>query len=88
MAAADDKIRFADIADELGLEGDEADEFIGAAMLKKGYRAVTDWMDPEPEAPARQPAGGLFRPSGGTGNAPVKRTAPQATPPRRASGQY
>lgn len=87
MPAADDKIRFTEIADELGLEGEEADEFIGTAMLKKGYKAVTDWMDPEPETP-EAPNTRLFRAQTGGVRPPVKRVAGPASPVKASGGQY
>lgn len=83
MAAAEDKIRFDALADEMGLEGEDKAEFIGWSMMKKGYQSITDWIDPEPEAPTRQQGNTPWSRS----SQPVKRGAP-AAPQRQASGQY
>lgn len=90
MAAAEDKVRFSEIAEELGLTGDEHDEFVGTAMLKKGYKAVTDWMDPEPETPEAPASGGFFRPGTQSAKPPVKRVASPVAPAaaQRSGGQY
>lgn len=49
MAAEDDYKRFSEIAQELGLEDKDHDNFINSAMKRKGYKPVMSWTDPEPE---------------------------------------
>lgn len=85
MGAAEDKTRFSDIADELGMSGEEKDHYVGEHMLRKGYKAVTDWLDPDPE-PTTPPAGSFFSTPGGN-RPPAKKVAAPATPPARR-GQY
>lgn len=90
MSAAEDKIRFSELADEMGLDGDDKDDFIGWSMMKKGYQAVTDWMDPEPVAEPPKAGNSPWSRSVPAGNStPVKRVAAPIVPARRASGgQY
>lgn len=46
----EDTAKYNGIADELGLEGDEREDFIGSAMKRLGYVARSVWNEPEPEA--------------------------------------
>lgn len=86
MPAEEDKIRFSDLADELGLEGEEKDNYIGEHMMRKGYRAVRDWLDPEPQTGQAQ--GGQFFNGPQRTTPPRKATAPNVPPAKRAGGQY
>lgn len=49
MPAEDDFGRFSELADELELDGEERDNYIGMHMSKKGYKPVTSWADPDPD---------------------------------------
>jgi len=58
VPAEDDYAKYSEIAAELELDEEEADDFITTAMTKRGYKPVKSWSDPEPEpeqkrAPAR-----------------------------------
>ena len=50
MPAEEDYGKFSTIAEELGLEDDEKDDFIDSAMARKGYKPQRIWTDPEPES--------------------------------------
>lgn len=49
MPAEDDFERFSGLAEELGFEGDDHSNWVNKAMERKGYKAVMNWADPEPE---------------------------------------
>ena len=38
------------IAEDLGLEDDEAEGFINSSMERKGFKKTFTWADPEPES--------------------------------------
>jgi hypothetical protein len=49
MGAQEDYARFSELAEELGFEEKEHENFVNKAMAKKGYKPVMNWTDPEPE---------------------------------------
>lgn len=49
MPAEEDFQRFSELAEEIGLDEKDRDEFIGFFMTRKGYRAIPTWTDGEPE---------------------------------------
>lgn len=45
MGAAEDHEFLQEFAENFGLDEQETEEFIGWAMLKKGYKRIASWMD-------------------------------------------
>lgn len=85
MSAQEDHDRFRGIAEELGLEDDEADSFVKSSMLRKGYKAITQWADDDSDG--KGAGGGDFF----SGKRQTKSQRPQAgkRPADRGAGwQY
>lgn len=49
MPAKEDHERFTSLAEELGIEDDDRENFISSAMERKGYKKRTAWDDPDPD---------------------------------------
>jgi hypothetical protein len=47
MSAKDDFDLFASVAEMLGLDEDESENFVGSAMRRRGHRPAINWMDSE-----------------------------------------
>ena len=45
MGAQEDHEFLQEFAENFGLDEQETEEFIGWAMLKKGYKRIASWMD-------------------------------------------
>jgi hypothetical protein len=55
------------MADELGLDGDERDQYVGFHMEKKGYTRTTAWNPPEQQGGKQGGQGGGLFGGGGSG---------------------
>lgn len=49
MGVEDDHKRFSEFAAEIGLEGDDAENFVNSSMKRKGYKPRMAWDEPEPQ---------------------------------------
>lgn len=76
MSAQEDYDTFSAMAERLQLDEEEAENFIGSAMKRLGYKARQMWEDDD--------SGGGN--SGGDFFSAKRRERRSATPPRRSSG--
>lgn len=58
MSLAEDFFaKLSEMAEELGLEDDEKDNFVNSGMKRRGFKQTFTWSDPEPDG---NDAGGDF----------------------------
>jgi len=76
MAAKDDFDLFHSVAEMLGLDDDESENFVTSAMRRRGHRPRIDWDDSEGSGD-----------SGGGDFFSKKRQQRQVNPPRRQSDE-
>jgi len=51
MSAAEEFFaKLSEIADDMGLDDTEHEHFVNTSMKRKGFKAIMQWTDPEPEA--------------------------------------
>lgn len=71
MSAQEDQGMAAQMAEWLGLDGDDAEGFVNQVMQKKGHRSVTSWADAEDSGKKEDKSGfGKFLGSGDSNKAP------------------
>jgi hypothetical protein len=82
MPAQDDETMLSELAERLGLEEEEADNFIGSAMKRLGYKARRMWEDDDSQGGGNNSGGDFFS----TRRQGRSRDIPRGGQRRRASG--
>jgi len=60
MAAADDHATLSELAERLGVDDEERDQFVSSSMKRLGYKPRTDWDDPDPDENKGNGGGDFF----------------------------
>lgn len=60
MGAQEDRTLLDDVAERLGLDDDERNDFVNSGMKRLGYKPRMDWDDPDPDEGKDGKGGGDF----------------------------
>ncbi len=82
MSAQDDFLKFSEIAELLGLENEENENFISSAMKRRGHKPVLTWADAEGDGDGDGNSGDFFSAKRRTRDTSAKKD------PRKTGWQY